>query len=208
MTPDPYFNEVGKSQSVPASGWRWIKRIVLVPLLLFSGCHMLLTGSPIPLWYIESLHDPVTVTAIADESLVLADGRQVRLPYIKKLPKDDPTFGRAVSQGVEIGGDGKVVGLIEPCRMCGNDPVTYRRLRIDLSELAGSLDPGGIDDAIVSPAWIQDFKERHGSSRDRHGVPFDWRYRASQLRQIYESAASRREPERSSPTTTASTGPR
>ena len=94
MTPDPYFTEVGKLRSVPASGWRWIKYIVLVPLLLCSGCHMLLTGSPIPLWYIESLHDPVAVTAIADEALVLADGRQVRLPFIKKLPKDDPGFVR------------------------------------------------------------------------------------------------------------------
>jgi hypothetical protein len=208
MTPDPYFTEVGKSQSAPASGCRWIKRIVLVPLLLFSGCHMLLTGSPIPLWYIESLHDPVAVAAIADESLVLADGRQVRLPYIRKLPKDDPTFARAVSHGVEIGGDGKVVGLIEPCRMCGNDPVTYRRLRIDLSELAGSLDPGGIDDAIVSPAWILDFKERYGSSRDRRGVPYLWRSQASQLREIYESSESRCEQERSSPTSTVSTAPR
>jgi hypothetical protein len=113
-----------------------------------------------------------------------------------------------VSHGVEIGDDGRVVGLIEPCRMCGNDPVAYRRLRIDLSELAGSLDPDGIEDAIVSPAWILDFKERFGSSRDRRGVPYDWMSRASQLRRIYKSAGSRREPERSSPTTTASTGPR
>lgn len=206
MTPDPYFTEVGKSSSVPIRRRWWIK-LVLAPLLLFSGCHTLLTGFPFPLWHIERLNNPVVVSAIGSESLVLADGRQVRLPFIKKLPKDDPAFARAVSRGVEVGEDGKVFGLIEPRRMCGNDPVVFYRFRIDLSELAGSLDPDGIDDSIVHPGLIQHFKELHGRDRDSKGLPYFVGSQMRQLRDFFESARSRREPERSSSAPIASAAP-
>ena len=81
--------------------------------------------------------------------------------------------------------------------MCGNDPVVYYRSRVNLSELAGFLNPDGIDAAIVDPAEIQELKERCSTqSRDRHGLPFDVMARMRLMRRIYEAAmkSSREEP--------------
>jgi hypothetical protein len=188
MVVDPYFSSRPMTKATPRRRWRWLGRIVLFPLLILSGCHTLLTGLPIPLWHIERLRDPVAVTVIGDGALVLADGRRVRLPYITKLPQDDPAFAQALRHGVEVDDDGRVFGLIDPPRMCGNDPVVFTRQRIDLSELAGVLDPDGIDDSMESPEEIQNLKENSSSSRDRRGMPFDIMGRARRMRLIYESA--------------------
>ena len=117
---------------------------------------MLGTGSPIPLWHIERLDHPVgEITAIGDEALELKDGSTVRLPFIKRLPRTDPLLAKAVSRGVEVGQGGVVYGLVEPTRMCGNDPVVYYRVRINLSELDGSY----------LPRWDQ--RRRSASGRDQ-----------------------------------------
>jgi hypothetical protein len=197
MVVDTDFSQVPMRKAGSGRRWWGIKRAVLA-LLILSGFHMLGTGSPIPLWHIERLKNPVAVAAVENDSLVLADGRRAPLPFIKKLPKDDPLFARVLSQGVEVGDRGEVFGLVEPARMCGNDPVVFYRKRIDLSELAGVLDPDGIDDAIVLPADIQEYKENHYSrTRDRRGMPFDIMAQARRLGRIYESARDRLETERS-----------
>jgi hypothetical protein len=197
MVVDTDFSHVPMKQAGSGRRWRGIKPIVLAPLIL-SGLHMLGTGSPIPLWHIERLKNPVAVASVENDALVLADGRRVPLPFIKKLPKDDPLFARVLSHGVEVGDRGEVIGLIDPRRMCGNDPVVFYRKRIDLSELAGVLDPDGIDDAIVLPALIQDYKESHYSrSRVDYGMPYNVMGQAWQLRRIFESARDRLEAERS-----------
>lgn len=173
MVADPYFSLEPMAKPVPTRRRRWLGRILLIPFLTLSGCHMLLTGSPIPLWHIERLHSPVAVTAIEREALVLADGRRVQLPFIKRLPKDNPVLVRVLGHGVEVGEGGQVFGLIDPPRMCGNDPVVFYRQRIDLSELAGLLDFDSIDDSIVTPEVIQDLKDKYAWSPDRHGMPFN-----------------------------------
>ena len=115
---------------------------------------MLLTGSPIPLWYTERLDHPVVVKEVTDKTLVLADGRSVLLPFIKRLPRNDPVFLKALKHGVEVGQDGEVVGLITVYPFCGNDPYHWYTKRINLSDLAGFMDPDGIDDSIVLPTEL------------------------------------------------------
>jgi hypothetical protein len=193
MDIDPYFSGKPMTKPVPRRRRRWIGRSLLVPLLILSGCHMAMAGSPVPLWHIERLGGPVAVAAISPEALVLVDGRRVPLPFIKRLPRDDPAFVRALRPGVEVGDEGEVFGLIGPRRTCGNDPVVFYGKRIDLSELAGLLDPDGIDDSIVPPEAIRDFKEGYGLSRDRCGMPYDVMVKARLLGRIYEAAKERPE---------------
>jgi hypothetical protein len=192
---DPDFNDVGKSKSRPRTGWRWARWLLVYPLLGLAGCHTLLTGSPIPLWYTERLDHSVVVKELTDKGLVLADGRRVALPFIKRLPVNDPVFLRALKYGVEVGQDGEVVGILKVHRTCGNDPVWWMNKRINLSDLAGFMDPDGIDDSIVHPDEIKFLKENESRSLDRHGLPYMVLHKAYKMRQIYEAAKSRVEQE-------------
>jgi hypothetical protein len=188
MVVDPDFNDIRKDKSKPRTAWRWAGRLVVYPLLALAGCHMVITGSPIPLWYTERLDHPVLVKALTDKALVLVDGRRVALPFIKRLPRNDPVFLKALKHGVEVGADGEVVGLLKVHRMCGNDPFVWIGRRINLSDLAGFMDPDGIDDSIVHPDEIKLLKENESRSIDRHGLPFDVMGRIRHLRGIYRAA--------------------
>ena len=195
MVSDPDFADTTEKKAGPNLRPRRRLRWVLYSLLALSGLHMLGTGSPIPLWHIERLNHPVAVRAIGDDSLELEDGRNVRLPFIKKLPKADPCFAKALAHGVEVEQGGEVFGLIDPPRLCGNDPNIFYRVRINLSDLAGALEPDGIDDAVVSPEGIKDFKENHYSrSRDRRGLPFYVKIMASRVRDIYKYSQAKDDP--------------
>jgi len=188
MITDPEFSDIGKDKSKPRTVWRWARCLVVYPLLGFAGCHMLLTGSPIPLWHTERLDRPVPVKEVTEKSLFLADGRSVTLPFIKRLPLNDPVFLKALKHGVEVGQDGEGVGLLTVYPFCGNDPYHWQTKRINLSDLAGFLDPNGIDDSIVHPDEIKLLKENEDRSLDHHGLPFMVMVRAYKLRQIYEAA--------------------
>lgn len=198
MEVDPYFSP--EPMTKPGTGRRGglLGRILVIPLLTLSGCHMLLTGSPIPLWHIERLNNPVTVTAIEREVLVLADGRRVRLPFIKRLPQENAVFVRALRHGVEVGEDGRVFGLIEPPRMCGNDPVVFYRFRANLSELASVLDPSRIDESVIPPEAIQEIKDLTSRSFDRNGLPYFVTGQMARVRRTFEWCAESRKalPER------------
>ena len=133
---------------------RWAPRVILYFLLIISVLHTLLTGCPIPLWRIEHLNSPNEVTAVGRSELILRGGRAVALPFIKELPPNNPLFQAALASGVEISESGKLHGLMWVDRSCGNDPVVWRRMRVDLSELAAALHPLGIDEAVVHPDTI------------------------------------------------------
>ena len=195
MVVDSEFSDIGRNKSKPRTGWFWARWLLVYPLLVLSGCHMLLTGSPIPLWRTERLDHPVVVKEVTEKVLGLADGRSVPLPFIKRLPVDDPVFLKALKHGVEVGQDGEVVGLITVYPFCGNDPCHWYTKRINLSDLAGFMDPDGIDDSIVHPEAIKFLKENEDTSLDRHGLPFMVMRRAYKVRQIYEAAESRVEAE-------------
>jgi hypothetical protein len=176
---------------------KWIRLLVLYPALIFGGCHFLMTGSPVPLWHIEELDSPVPVRSVTDRHLVLADGRTVPLPFIESVPHDDPLFRAALADGVEVNRDGEIYGLMWADRLCGNDPVAWRKVRVNLSDLAGALDPEGIDDSIVPPDAIAHLAEHKrldpAASSHRRG-----RLNGLDLitlratRSEFESAASRR----------------
>jgi hypothetical protein len=187
MITDPEFSEIGKDKSKPKTVWRWVRPFLVYPVLGFSGCHMLLTGSPIPLWYTEPLDHPVRVKEVTDRTLVLANGRSVPLPFIKRLPVNDPVFLKALKHGVEIGQDGEAVGLLTVYPFCGNDPCRWRTMRINLSDLAGFMDADGIDDSIVPPDAIKLLKENESRSLDRHALPFDLMGRIRNVRSIYRA---------------------
>ncbi len=191
MITDPEFSDIGKDKSRYRTGWSWARWFVVYPLLGLAGCHMLMTGSPVPLWSTERLDHPVVVKSLTDKTLVLADGRSVALPFIKRLPVNDPVFLKAIKHGVEVGPDGEVVGLIRDYRTCGNDPFVWRDRRINLSDLAGFMDPDCIDDSIVPIEEIQDLKENESRSLDHHGLPFLLLSKAHKTRSIYEAAKSR-----------------
>jgi hypothetical protein len=191
MIVDPDFSDIGKYKSKPRKVWPWARWLLVYPLVGLAGCHMLLTGSPIPLWYTERLDHPVLVKELTDEALVLADGRSLSLPFIKRMPRNDSVFLKALKHGVEVGADGEVVGLLKVHRMCGNDPFVWIERRINLSDLAGFMDPDGIDELIVPPDAIMLLKENESRSLDRHGLPFDVMGRIRHMRLIYEAAKSR-----------------
>jgi hypothetical protein len=189
MITDPEFSEIGKDK--PRNVRRWARWLLLYPSLGFAGCHMLMIGSPIPLWYTERLDHPVPVKELTDKALVLADGRSVSLLFIKRLPVNDPVFVSALKHRVEVGQDGEVVGLLKVHRICGNDPFVWINRRINLSDLAGFMDPDGIDDSIVPAEVITDLKENEGRSLGSHGLPFFILGKAHKMRSIYEAANSR-----------------
>ena len=140
--------------------WKWLRWLLVYPLLIVGGCHTLMTGSPIPLWYIEKLDAPVSVAAALDDRLILQDDRAITLPFIKTIPHENPLFQAAVANGIEVTGDGEAFGLMWSDRFCGNDPVAWRRVRVNLSNLAGALNPEGIDPAFLPPDWKSFLAER------------------------------------------------
>ena len=119
----------------------------------------MMTGSPIPLWYIEELQNPAKVLAVSDTSLTLEDGSEVELPYIQEIPESHGLFLKALKHGVEVRDDGEVFGLLNLRKLCGNDPVAYRRVRVNLSDLAGVLQPSGLNPEIVPEEMVSFFEE-------------------------------------------------
>jgi hypothetical protein len=77
MIVDPDFSDIGKGKPKPVKWWSWARWLMIYPVLGLAGCHMLLTGSPIPLWYTERLDHPVLVKEVTETNLVLAEREQV-----------------------------------------------------------------------------------------------------------------------------------
>lgn len=156
----------------------------------------LLTGSPIPLWHIEELNDPVAVKFATKTQLILEDGQEITLPFITELPHDNPLFQAAILEGIEINEDGSAFGLMWLDRSCGNDPVVWNKVRVNLGDLAGALQPDGIDESIVHPdaiAFLEehkriDFSESSRSHGKGHLTMWD-RINMSAVRKQFEHSA-------------------
>jgi len=131
--------------------------LVLAPFLFyFMG-----TGSPIPLWSVRKLNDPVGVARVAADRLILEDGREVRLKYMATLPQDNPTFLAAIIDGVEIDEEGHVNGSCWTNPNCLNDPVLWYKSRGDLALLAAALCPEKIDRELVSDRAIGEITDQY-----------------------------------------------
>jgi len=135
---------------------RWL---FLYPMLVLGGYLTLLTGSPIPLWHIEELNDPVAVKSVSETHMTLEDGQRITLPFITDLPHDNPLFQAAILEGIEVSADGSAFGLMWMDRNCGNDLVVWNKVRVNLGDLAGALQPNGIDESIVHPDAIAHLEE-------------------------------------------------
>ncbi|APZ93344.1 hypothetical protein [Fuerstiella marisgermanici] len=133
---------------------RHIRWLALCLVLILGGLTYF-TGTPIPLWHFEELNNPVAVTSATANALILEDGVEVTLPFISEIPYDSPLFKAAITEGVEINEDGAALGLMWLDRNCGLDPVVWRKVRVNLSDLAGALHPSGIDESIVHPEAIE-----------------------------------------------------
>jgi len=114
--------------------------------LLYCGCNVMLTGSPIPLSHIETLHSPVRVTTWVESGLVLADGRVIAVPGHPKLPNESKALSEAMSRGVEVGKDGSLTGLVRFFHGCGNDPVRFDLRRINIGHLLSFFEMRALDE--------------------------------------------------------------
>lgn len=85
MTIYPEFTVIGKNKIEARTVWSRARWMLVYPLLGLAGCRMLLTGCPVPLWSTEHLDHPVVVKEVTDKALVLADGRHVTLPFLKRM---------------------------------------------------------------------------------------------------------------------------
>ena len=96
----------------------------------------------------ESLQAPVAIRTVTDKTLILEDGREIKLPNIKKLPKDNPLFESALVNGVEIQDDGEVIVLLKVYKSGGYREKLASMLRINLSDLVGTINRDFIEDSI------------------------------------------------------------
>jgi len=104
--------------------------------------HWLLTGRLFPVNVVERLDSPSSVRGWSEDSVSLADGRTVKLPGFRRLPKISKALSEATKRGVEITPDGRVVGLVRVHHWCGNDPVGEHVARVDLSLMLAYLQEG------------------------------------------------------------------
>ena len=93
---------------------------------------------------VEELRSPVAVKGWTEESLLLSDGRAIKLPDIKVLPLSSTALTEATRRGVELSHSGRVYGLVRVHHWCGNDPVREHIARVDLSYLVAFLGEGEV----------------------------------------------------------------
>ncbi len=148
--------------------WKVLLGILLIPVLGFVGLNLVVAVlfTIKPFTERDRLDRPVTVKDVTETEIVLVDGRHVGLPFVKRLPKDDPVFREVLAQGVEVDTQGEAYGLITVYPSCGMTAYRYFMKRINLSDLAGALCPDLIDDSAIPPEEIQFLKDNvviHGN---------------------------------------------
>lgn len=189
MIRDPEFGEIEEKVTARPRGWRRFRQVVVYPFLVLAGCRTIATGIPIPLVHLERLDHPSRVVEVGDRALVLEGGRELRLPFIERLPKGDPRFAEALSYGVEIDPEGEAWVLINSHPTCGNDPVILYRHRVNLSGLAGALNPRGIDGSLVSPEEVESIESRaEGFWDNPRRMPRDPRAMSMWVRRFFDEA--------------------
>lgn len=104
-------------------------------IVAFCAVNFLLTGMPIPLFQIESLHKPAKIVEIRKDGLLTADGRLLAIKHVSEVSSNLEVLKDAVKKGVEIDPDGYLIGLLKIHHWCGNDPVRYHIGRVNLSWL-------------------------------------------------------------------------
>lgn len=117
-------------------------KVLVVILVIYSLSHLIMTGSPFPISMIEHLNQPTHVNDWSDLGLILEDGKTLQLPGYTKLPNQSAALSQAISRGVEVTPNGRVIGLVRIHHWCGNDPVRYHIVKVDLSRMLMFLNEG------------------------------------------------------------------
>jgi len=95
-----------------------------------------------PIHKVDVLQSPVSVASWSQNGLHLTDGRTLQLPGFRGLPEKSDALTETTKRGVEIGGDGRVYGLISVHHWCGNDPVREHIARVDIADMLMFLGEG------------------------------------------------------------------
>jgi hypothetical protein len=112
----------------------------------------------------EKLTDPQTVERWSETDLVLASGRKLRLPGVPRLPASLPLLSQMVERGVEVGSDGRIIGLVKIWHWCGNDPVREHIARVDIANVLLYFGHGPV------PAACEEYRPRERQhALSRHG---------------------------------------
>lgn len=64
---------------------KFIRRFVLYPLLGIWAAVTPLMGNPFPTWNLESMNSPAPVKSVKEDGLLPADGRTIKLPFVKRI---------------------------------------------------------------------------------------------------------------------------
>jgi len=163
----------GGEKTTPASGadgLQWILRGVLC-LSLAAGFGILILVSFYvlkPFRFAERLSHPVTVVTVTPQALVLVDGTHLRLPFIKRIPHNDPTLRWILEQGVERDARGQVYCLLTVRPNCGMTVYRDYTYKVNLSDVVGALDPSALDESLLLPdevAQIRTYVKRPSGTR-------------------------------------------
>lgn len=156
---DPDFDP-SKEKDVPVSdrrGWAWLRWACLVPIMAVMLPVLAITLKPFR--YAERLARPVAVAEVTRRALLLADGTRLRLPFIKRIPLDDPVLKVVLEQGVEKDAEGRVYGLLCVRPICGMTAYHDFTYRVNLSDVIGALDPSELDESLIHPEEIAVLRE-------------------------------------------------
>lgn len=114
--------------------------LLLTPLILLSlymSCNVWMTGAPFPLIQKETLQHPQHGATWRAGGLQLGNGDFILIPGIPSTPS--PLLVAAVSHGVEVNQAREVTGLVNVWHWCGNDPVRYDLVRVNIRDLVRFL---------------------------------------------------------------------
>jgi hypothetical protein len=147
----------------------WLAAIAWAVLLLAIAWpridFFLLTGRFSPVSKVEFFRSPVVVTNWSESGLHLADGREIQLPGIRKLPASSAALTEATKRGVEVDENGRVYGLVRVHHWCGNDPIREHIARVDIANMlvfvgegepissARDVKPLALDDGGTFSEW-------------------------------------------------------
>lgn len=93
---------------------------------------------------IEKLQEPAEVAGWDERGLLLKDGRVVPLPECLKMPSKSEALSHLTKRGVEITGDGRVIGLVRVwnSNSCGTCYRGEYIVRVDIADALFFLKDG------------------------------------------------------------------
>jgi hypothetical protein len=131
--------------------------------------HYRLTGSFWPIDIIESLKLPVAVKHWTANGLHLVDGRKIQLQGFKELPEKSDALAEVINNGVELGTNGRLYGLVRVNHWCPNDPVRKHIAKVDIAKMLTYLG----EDQLISGR-----KDNVADENERRSVFSEWGWEA------------------------------